>query len=631
MLRKFLPIGVTVLGVAGCGGGDSGGGGTPPKDIIVIAADSNRDGVVTDADLEHPGDQWDKTIGAIFIANLDDDDSDKVRDCDDEKINSDTDLADLATVVVAGWPTVEAVAVGVVKIDAESAESVRVFKKGLDGSTSLVLGSIGPCAAAADCTYKLDHQLTNEEVKAGVTFYIEARRFVGQPLASLEPYDDQTKKMAWTGFVDLTYQVEKPGVGVYSTPEVPDGVDKLKLRVAPWVLLGGLGPHDTLYSSTSSSQLVAGNEIAAEAAGHGYHQIPGSYKTAGGWGDWWTEDIFQTGWTGMPGENGTVRGMRIFNARPWGRAPFSSPTPAQNIEYAPINWIVGNAEAGREPGVLGPDVGGAEFYSLAQKGKGGTQDSHGNHDLIPPHDGYPLGRIYLGHKAYASTREFYNAQSAQGPILETDTTWLAVEHVDEYFHFVPASTPRGWKLLVASPSLMTQKLQELKAQGHGALVLHQGKGAPWEMSIDQALADTELNQWSQLADVKIQGHIEQMKQATGITDAEIIELPTWFEDFGGNVEKVAWNPGTVNMRMMGNVADIAKPWGPLINGKDPFETYHEEELGTPKHQLGSDGQGLKVFFTNNWSYHAAMGEVHCATNQSAPAPFDKNLWWENVK
>ena len=164
------------------------------------------------------------------------------------------------------------------------------------------------------------------------------------------------------------------------------------------------------------------------------------------------------------------------------------------------------------------------------------------------------------------------------------------------------------------------RLQDFAAKGSGSATLHSGTGANFEKTVSAALADTQLMQWSQLADTKIQGHIEIMKAETGITDADIIEIPTWFEDLGNN-EKVAWNPGMVNMRLLGNVADIAKPFGPDIGGKDPFEEDIRARLGTPASQLGSDGQGLKIFFTDDWFYHEALGEVHCATNESAPAPY----------
>lgn len=626
---RWLTSGVITLGVVACGSDDSGG--SSPPVIIDVVADSNRDGLAkaddkTDQDREA---EWDATVGASFIANLDDDDSNGVRDCEDEIINGDADKLDMALFSVSGWPSAPEDGEGVLRIDAEAAESVRVFR---DDTGQLVMGSMGACTGTGDCNYVLEYRLSNAEVKSGLGFRIEGRRFKGMPLPTLNPQTD-AKKLSWTGFVDLSYAVEKKGKGErYASADVPDGFDKVRMRIAPWVMFGSLGPHDTLYSSEFYQPLVEGNTAAAQAAGVGYTPYPDAIEQSGGWDDIWTEDFFQTGWTAFPGPNGSVQGMRIFNPRPWGRPPQGSP-PDVVKDYHPTRWIWGNPAKGRPPAVLGPDRGAAEFYNPEHFQTGNTQDSHGNHDLVPPHKDYKLGRIYIGNEVMQDTVDFYTAQGVQGPPIVADTTWLAVEHVDEFFHFVPAKNALGWKLLVASPALMTKMLEDLKAKGNGAAVLHQGLpayGGDFEKSVDEALADTKLVQWSQLADTKIQGHIDQMKAETGLTDADIIELPTWFEDLGTN-EKVAWNVGMVNMRMLGNVADIAKPFGPDIGGKDPFEEDVRARLGTPASGLGSDGQGLKIFFTDNWVYHASLGEVHCATNESAPAPFASSFWWESGK
>ena len=638
---RWLPIGIGLasLGLSACGssGGGGGGGGTtpPPPTIIDVVVDANRDGVVkaddpADQDLEET---WDNATGASFIANLDDDDMDGIRDAEDEIINGEADLLDLATFSTTGWPTADEGATGVLSIDAESAESIRVFKLAPGGQATLVLGSMGPCASVNDCSYVLEHELTPEETVAGATFAIEARRFRGMPMASLPlapGQDVQAKKLAWSGIVDLSYRVQTADKGgLYATEAQPDGFDRAKIRVAPWLLSGSLSPSDLLHSSSAVSVFVQGNQIAADAAGVAYNPYSTQINTVGGWPDIWTEDFFQTGWTGYPGPDGTVRGMRIYNARPWGRPPFNQPTAEQRAEYAPIGWILGYKPTGRPPAILGPDMGGAAFYDPEHEGFGHTQDSHGAHDLVPPYEGQSEGRIITSTKVYAETIQFYDAQQVQGPTIVIDTTWLAVEHVDEFFHWSPANTPRGWKLLVASPALMRTMLEDLENQGHGSAVIHQGKGGFFEMTVSQALADTDLNAWAQEAESKILGHIETMKAETQITDAEIIYIPTYFEDLGFQ-ELVAWNPGMVNMRTMGNAASVPKPFGPLIAGADPFEQDLLARLGGPESQLGSDGQGLKIYFTDGWYYHSALGEVHCGTNQSQP-PGSGSAWWESGK
>lgn len=637
-------IGLAVLAAcaAGCGSddesadGNAASTGDPPKPTVFVdlVVDANRDGAInpddpTDQDREA---EWDATVGASFIANLDDDDLNGVRDSDDDFINGTPDLYDMAPIVVRGWGDAPEGAAGHITVDQESAESIRIYKINADGSSQPILGSTGACTSPGDCVYTTEAFFTTAEVKTGVYLVIEARRFKGQWLSNFATIDgdtDEAKKNAWTGLVDLAYDIKDDKGAQVVTEENPDGVDRVKMRVAPWVLLGSLGEHDTLYSSSWSNVFVSGNAKAAEAAGVAYTEIQDSYsKSAGknaGWGDIWTEDIFQTGWTSFPGENGTVRGMRIANPRPWGRNDADQ-------DDIPIRWLNGDASVERAPAFLGPDKGTAEFYNPEHRGSGDTQDSHGNHDVVPPFPGYPMGRIIHGNKTYPETNAFYDAQLVQGPSIVLDTTWLAVEHVDEFFHWVPSNNELGWKLLVASPKLMLDMLQELQDQGHGELELHNGKGGFFEQTINEILTDQDLLEWSQTAGAKVDDHVATMKAETGVTDADIIYIPTFFEDLATN-ELVAWNPGMVNMRMLGKVASIAKPFGPKIDNVDPFEKDIQDRLGTPASGLGKDGQGLQVFFTDDWNYHVSLGEVHCGTNEASNPPVaeaGKN-WWESGK
>jgi protein-arginine deiminase len=575
--------------------------------------------------------EWTAEVGASFIANLDDDDWNGIRDADDDVVNGPADYWDLAAVVTRAWPEAPDGAIGHLTIDAESAESVRIFKVLADQTAVPILGSTGACTAPTDCFYTYETTFTTEEVRSGLYLVIEARRFKGQWLASFPMIDantsDEAKKNLWTGLVDLAYDIKEADGTQVITEASPDGFDRVKLRVAPWLLLGSLGEHDMLYSSSWSTVFVNGNTAATEAAGVVYNKIQDSYSSSAaqkaGWGDIWTEDIFQTGWTAFPGENGVLRGMRIANPRPWGRND-------NDENDIPIRWLNGDASVGRIPAFLGADHGTAEFYNPEHRGTGDTQDSHGNHDLVPPFPGFSQGRIIHGNNTFAETNAFYNAQLVQGPAIVLDTTWLAVEHVDEFFHWVPSNNALGWKLLVASPKLMLDMLEEMQAAGHGELELHNGRGGFFEMTIDEILTNQDLLEWSQVAGTKVDDHVATMKLETGLTDADIIYIPTFFEDLASN-EKVAWNPGMVNMRMLGKVASIAKPFGPKIDGVDPFETDIQARLGTPASGLGKDGQGLQIFFTDDWNYHVSLGEVHCGTNEASNPPVEGGQWWESGK
>ena len=102
----------------------------------------------------------------------------------------------------------------------------------------------------------------------------------------------------------------------------------------------------------------------------------------------------------------------------------------------------------------------------------------------------------------------------------------------------------------------------------------------FQKTVAATLADPDLAEWSQKAELKIQGHIDTMKAETGLTDDEIIPIPTYFEDLGGGNILVAWNPGMVNMRLIGDRAyDTDAPR--LVRrardrGGDPLEAEPED-------------------------------------------------------
>src|SRR5262249_34909615 len=146
---------------------------------------------------------------------------------------------------------------------------------------------------------------------------------------------------------------------------------------------------------------------------------------------------------------------------------------------------------------------------------GDSFDSHGNHDLLPPYESngkkWPLGRIVHGSGILAETRAFYAAQ-IQGPPFVLDSNWLWVGHVDEFLSYVPAATPRGRKLLVASPRLARQMFLDQQTAGNGAVHMFVGKKRylgetntqiSAEVSIDDVLGNTSLMKWCQEAQMDI--------------------------------------------------------------------------------------------------------------------------------
>lgn len=616
MRTKIIPsaLFLTALAAVGCGdGGETSTGGTTttpskPPTVIDIVVDANRDGKLDPADAadQDKENEWSVDSGASFLANLDDDDADKFRDVDDQIINGPDDELDLAKMQIVPWPDAPDGALGVLHIDPMSAQNVRLWKKGLDGAWWLVGGNVGPCNEVdPTCTVTPDVTFPIEEVRAGLTLGIEARFF----RRSLAPE-------SWSGIVQLGYQVNDKDGAPITDDNIPDGLDQAKIRVAPWMLFGNLSPFDRVWSNNVMPAFVTGLSNLSTEAGV-------TYKKITNWQDHWTQDYFQTGYTTIPVENGAVQGMRIANARPWGRC--DSPS------CWPINWL--------KKGYLSPGNGVIEIYNKPNTGS--TYDSHGNHDLLPPYENgdskYPFGRIAIGSGVLKETKEFYSAQEVQGPPLIVKTSWLYVGHIDEVFSYVPANTPRGWKLLAGSPKLAKSMLEAAQAAGHGAVTMFQGQ--KWytengslvdaEVSIDEVLANQDLLAASQEAQAEIDDMIALVKKEVGLADDEIIEMPYLLQDIFG--QKVAFNPGTANMLVVADHLGIPKPWGPVVDGADIFEADIEARLGSTGQNLGSDGNGLIVHFIDDWEwYHALDGEVHCGSNVDAVPPADQT-WWKVLK
>lgn len=600
----------------GCGGDETSTSGTTTtttttapaaQPAIDIAVDANRDGKVDPADpADQDGeDEWTADHGAAFLPNLDDDDADKVRDVDDEIVNGADDEADLATILVAAWKEAPDGTTSVIHMDALSAANVRLWKKNADGSWALAGGAFGPCNRKDKaCTPTPDAKFTTEELRAGVTLGIEALTF-RRSLA----------EGTWNGTVQLDYEVADGKGARLVSDDAPDGLDHAKIRVAPWILNGNLSPFDRVFSSNVMSVFANGVAALATAAGAEHKKVADA-----AYPDQWTQDWFQTAWTSIPRGAGKIQGMRIANARPWGQCGGPG--------CLPINWL------GKM--FLSPGQGTLQIYKTDNSGS--TYDSHGNHDLLPPYENgaakFPLGRILHGSGVLPETHAFYDAQEVQSPALMVKTSWLYVGHVDEVFSFVPAATARGWKVLVGSPKMARQMLLDAQTAGHGAETMFKGKKwypesggtKPAEISIDDVLADQDLMAASQDAQAEIDAMVDQLKSEVGLTDDELVEVPYLMEDVFG--QKLAYNPGTANILVMGDQAGVPKPWGPVIDGADIFEKDYLDRIGSPLNALGSEGQGMEIHFIDDWDwYHSLDGEVHCGTNPDA-APQADLEWWK---
>lgn len=575
-------------GSSGTSGGDKDNPDTPtPPANVDLRADTNRDGTIDfdDATDDDGEDAWDAKHGAVFLANIDDDedrcpttgtdvDLPKCNDAADEVVNGDDDALDLARLKTKPFASADDGTKATITVT--SPERVRLFRV-KDGAFTV---------------FASDDELTTADVRAGIELAIEARDIVRD-----------TKD--WDGFCDVTFTVDENG-----TKES----DKVRLRVAPLMTYHHLLPAETTYVTALNvaSSIATRNDLAAAATAAGVAAPKNVTSTQ----DQWTQDFFETGFMSMPGANGVQHAMRVNIRSANEFQPNSSTNPlrsAGKIVFA----------------LRGKDSAAVQQYDPAREGDDDTLNSFGNLETVPPYTNagktYPLGRILRGSISnYHPDTTFLTmmeSQSVQPPIY-IDTSWLLVGHVDETLSFVKAPSARGWVVLANDPTLAKTMLQQQVQAGHGDESMFVGKS--WdgrtsaEVTISEVLSDTEVMQASAEAATEVAAQLAILKSEIGLTEDEIIRIPYLHMPYSQG--SIAYQPGMVNGLYISPTHFVAPdPHGPVIGGQDIFKAAMETKLAP---------LGITVHWAEDWDlYHANMGEVHCGTNATRQIPDAK--WWES--
>ncbi|MCE9673177.1 protein-arginine deiminase domain-containing protein [Myxococcus stipitatus] len=586
---------------------DTTGGGLegPFEPLVDLRADVNRDGVVdvSGARTDEPGeDTWSAERGAVFLANIDDDenrcpfslssetlDDDAMAACHDAAdaiVNGEDDLEDLARLRVMAWPQAPDATVATVSVTGPGARKVRLFKRKSGTFTSTRVANIVT--------------LTTAEVRRGVDVAIEANDIVRD-------------SAEWDGFVDVVLSMAHA-----SQPENVF-VDTVRMRVAPVVMFHHLSPARNVFVSRLQGDLESDRfraDLGGALAGSGEPMALSEFAVD----DLWAQDYFEPAYMSMPAPGGRQHAIQV-NYRAanvhWDADPSATLRKAGRIVF----WLRGQGQAA------------VQQYQLDMSRESQTLNSFGNTEVIPPYEQggtkYPLGRLLRGRgpdtepdfQPDPSFTRMLEAQAVQPPVY-LDTSWLAVAHVDETVSFLPADTPRGWIALVADPALARRMLLTVLEQGHGDAKLFVGKSwgfdRPAEVTVAHLLDNAAVMDASARAAVEIDTQLSVLREATGLTEAEIIRVPFLFQDLANGA--AALQPGTVNLLSVSRSLVIAPdPHGPLVDGKDPFKVQLEQALAT---------HGIRVHWTDTWElYHLGGGEVHCATNSARAVPSTK--WWES--
>ncbi|MDF2696146.1 MAG: Protein-arginine deiminase type [Labilithrix sp.] len=562
-----------------------------PGGIVAdLRADTNRDGVVSfESKVDDDGeDVWDAQHGAVFLANIDDDESAcnpnlddtqvaKCNDAADDEVNGADDALDLARLKTKPWAAAPGGAKG--SLTWTGGEHVRLFA--VKGSAFSVVES--------------GLKLTEADLKGGIELAIEGK--------------DVVRDAEWDGYVDFTFTVDAEG---------KSKTDKVRMRIAPLLTYHHLSPTEQTWVSASNNQGNADMraDLAEALAAAGLPPVKGVNTS-----DTWNQDYFETGFMSMPAVGGKQHAIRV-NIR--------SANIESNSATNPLRT------AGRVVWQLrGKDTAGIQQFKASrtrQESNNDSLNSFGNLETVPPYSAngqsYPLGRVIRGSTASVYPDKIFTAmmeaQKVQPPIY-VDTSWLVVGHIDETISFVKANNARGWVMLANDAPLAKSMFEARSNAGQGSTPLHVGKfwsgssgNGSAQVTINQLLADTDVMSASAEAAVEVAAQVAKIKQETGLTDAEIVKVPFLHQDLNG--ASVAYQPGMVNGIYISDTRFVSPdPHGPVIGGQDIFKQAMSAALAP---------FNITVHFAEDWdTYHRQLGEVHCGTNATRQIPQAK--WWES--
>lgn len=512
-----------------------------------LDVDTNRNGRVEDGADDADEASFSRDVGAIVLANLDADDApvnQDLGDAGDQVLGSRRDVDDLAPLIVRRRSS-RFVRDPELRISLGTAERVRIYWSGQP--------VLGPASGTVEGPYKVWRIPSAAFAEGEVRLVAEALEY---PSAT---HGGQIG-------------IELTGRGAWFFPG-RRVLDRVRLQIAPWLMIHHLEPTRTVYSSRPSSPTITALRDLLDR-----HELADWQPSIDG--SRWVQDWQEIGFS--RGANGAAM-HSAYRAS------------CQEVVRRGVDMAT---------------------FDVRGCGISSTMDSTGNLEVTPPVADWPLGRIYYGgagnRRMAQRVRDFLDAQRVQSPV-ELDSSWLRIGHVDEFVSFVPNPNAgqRGekpFKVLIASPRRAMGLLYSSPRQSWDAPACDQ---TSWTV-LDLLMGWGVNTLWQgTLSSIRL-----QMISEFGLSEKDFIEVPVLYRNKGGRA--VAWLPNAVNLLVVDRHLVLPDPcFGPW---RDDIV----QQLAATGYQLDRAVDGFS--FIPTWDYHLGDGEIHCGTNSLRELP--ATPWWQ---
>jgi len=380
-------------------------------------------------------------------------------------------------------------------------------------------------------------------------------------------------------------------------------LERARFETAPFLLASSVDPVEEvlIVKNTRTASVVERLQAIVPKTGARLRplEFPDAVES-----DVWVQDTVEIGRTCRPARDGVEQTLTVLTGLRAHHPHFDATRLDRNIRQ----YFDRRGAILVDPGMPRKDTRWIDWY--------------GNLEVSPPvtaRNGreFPCGRILTGRQRelemHPDVLAFLDAQQAQTPPLVVDVSWLLIGHVDEVVNFVPAPDGPEFRVLVPSPSLARNILQDLASQQLGSQAIFAGREG--ETTVAEMLETVALSE----ENARIAHILEETRthlcEGLGIDEKDFIEIPALFRD------GIAVIPNMVNGLICNGHAILPAPLGPQADGQDAF--------ASPVQTILTD-LGIYVHFLDIWNpYHKNLGEIHCGTNTIRRLRHPE--WWGAIR